>query len=144
MTTVDKQILLVDDDPGILRLLAMRLKASGYGVEAVESAEKALASFASSLPQLIITDLRMQGMDQALQANAVFWGIAERLSANAIHLAMSLLLLASPWLLLLAAPLHSAINLCFMRFLKRSLPAAQMVLLVLAALLLLASLWLAR
>jgi two-component system response regulator GlrR len=37
------RILLVDDDPGLLRLLSIRLRAEEYEVEAVESAHKALA-----------------------------------------------------------------------------------------------------
>ena len=36
------KILLVDDDPGLLRLLSIRLRAEGYDIEAVESAEAAL------------------------------------------------------------------------------------------------------
>ena len=36
------RILLVDDDPGLLRLLSIRLRAEGYDVEAVESANAAL------------------------------------------------------------------------------------------------------
>jgi len=58
-----KRILVVDDDPSLLRLLSLRLESAGYQVEAVESAEKALASLASFQPYLIITDLRMGGMD---------------------------------------------------------------------------------
>ena len=37
-------LLLVDDDPGLLRLLSIRLRAEMYDVEAVESAHKALAN----------------------------------------------------------------------------------------------------
>ncbi len=58
-----KRILVVDDDPSLLRLLSLRLESAGYQVEAVESAEKALACLASFQPYLIITDLRMGGMD---------------------------------------------------------------------------------
>ena len=58
-----KRILVVDDDPSLLRLLSLRLESAGYEVEAVESAEKALACLASFQPYLIITDLRMGGMD---------------------------------------------------------------------------------
>jgi two-component system response regulator GlrR len=61
--TVTPKILLVDDDPGLLRLLSMRLQASGYRIEAVESGEKAMVAFAVEQPQLLITDLRMSGMD---------------------------------------------------------------------------------
>jgi len=56
-------LLLVDDDPDLLRLLAIRLKANGYGVTAVESGQKALAAIAHSRPDLVLTDLRMEGMD---------------------------------------------------------------------------------
>jgi two-component system response regulator GlrR len=55
--------LLVDDDPDLLRLLAIRLKANGYGVTAVDTAQRALASIAASRPDLVLTDLRMEGMD---------------------------------------------------------------------------------
>jgi two-component system response regulator GlrR len=56
-------LLLVDDDPDLLRLLAIRLKANGYGVTAVDSAQRALASIAASRPDLVLTDLKMEGMD---------------------------------------------------------------------------------
>ena len=56
-------ILLVDDDADILKLLSLRLSAAGYRVQAVDSGEKALAALAASRPDLIITDLKMGGMD---------------------------------------------------------------------------------
>jgi two-component system response regulator GlrR len=57
------RILLVDDDPGLLRLLSIRLRAEDYEVEAVESAQKALAILHRFRPDLVITDLRMDKMD---------------------------------------------------------------------------------
>ena len=57
------RILLVDDDPGLLRLLSIRLRAENYDVEAVESAHKALVSVSQFGPDLVITDLRMDKMD---------------------------------------------------------------------------------
>ena len=57
------KILLVDDDPGLLRLLSIRLRAERYVVEAVESAEKALSVLNRFRPELVITDLRMDKMD---------------------------------------------------------------------------------
>jgi len=57
------KILLVDDDPGLLRLLSIRLRAEGYKVEAVESAHNALAVLNRFSPDLVITDLRMDKMD---------------------------------------------------------------------------------
>jgi two-component system response regulator GlrR len=57
------RILLVDDDPGLLRLLSIRLRAEQYDVEAVESAEAALGALPRFRPDLVITDLRMENMD---------------------------------------------------------------------------------
>ncbi|HKI64724.1 MAG TPA: sigma 54-interacting transcriptional regulator [Burkholderiales bacterium] len=57
------KILLVDDDKDLLQLIAMRLAAAGYSVSTADSGESALASFSVSRPQLVITDLRMHGMD---------------------------------------------------------------------------------
>jgi len=57
------RILVVDDDPGLLRLLSIRLRAEGYDVEAVETAAEALAALPQFRPDLVITDLRMENMD---------------------------------------------------------------------------------
>jgi two-component system, NtrC family, response regulator GlrR len=57
------RILLVDDDPGLLRLLGIRLSAEHYDVEAVESAAEALTALPRFRPDLVITDLRMENMD---------------------------------------------------------------------------------
>jgi two-component system response regulator GlrR len=63
MTTAKPKILLVDDDPDLLRLLSIRLQGGGYTVTAVASAEAALSQVAVSSPDVVITDLRMGGMD---------------------------------------------------------------------------------
>ncbi len=57
------RILVVDDDPGLLRLLTIRLRAEQYDVEAVESAAQALVAASRFRPDLVITDLRMDQMD---------------------------------------------------------------------------------
>jgi len=56
-------ILLVDDDPDILKLVSLRLSAAGHGVKEAESGERALALLAAARPDLVITDLKMDGMD---------------------------------------------------------------------------------
>src|SRR5688572_9543377 len=56
------RILAVDDDPGLLRLLTIRLRAENYEVEAVESAVAALAAAGRFRPDLVVTDLRMSQM----------------------------------------------------------------------------------
>jgi len=57
------RILAVDDDPGLLRLLTIRLRAENYDVEGVESGAAALAAASRFRPDLVITDLRMDHMD---------------------------------------------------------------------------------
>ncbi len=57
------RILVVDDDPGLLRLLTIRLRAESYDVEAVEGGPQALAAASRFRPDLVITDLRMEPMD---------------------------------------------------------------------------------
>lgn len=59
----DASILLVDDDDGLRRLLSMRLGAAGFDVQEAESAEAALASVRRERPTLVVTDLKMDGMD---------------------------------------------------------------------------------
>ncbi len=63
MANENPRVLLVDDDKDLLQLIAMRLSAAGYAVTAVEAGEAALAALAVSRPQVVVTDLRMQGMD---------------------------------------------------------------------------------
>ncbi|WP_440997737.1 sigma 54-interacting transcriptional regulator [Arhodomonas sp. SL1] len=57
------RILVVDDDPGVLRLLSIRLRSRGYEVATAASGEEALSNVTAIRPHLVITDLRMDGMD---------------------------------------------------------------------------------
>jgi two-component system response regulator GlrR len=63
MSGLRGDILVVDDDPDLLRLMQIRLSAAGYNVTTAESAEQALAHFAVARPQVVVTDLRMGHMD---------------------------------------------------------------------------------
>lgn len=56
-------ILVVDDDVDILTLLSMRLEAHGFRVTQTNSGEEALSKIGVQRPDLIISDLRMPGMD---------------------------------------------------------------------------------
>jgi len=58
-----KQILIVDDDPNLLRLLSIRLTAAGYQVKSANNAKEALGFLQGYCPDLLISDLRMEGMD---------------------------------------------------------------------------------
>lgn len=57
------RLLVVDDDPDMLRLLSMRLNAAGYQVTAVGSAEAALSQLDIERPQLVLSDVRLPGKD---------------------------------------------------------------------------------
>ncbi len=56
-------VLVVDDDEDILRLLTMRLRARGFRVTAVGSAEQALARIAVDTPRVVVSDVRLPGQD---------------------------------------------------------------------------------
>jgi len=56
-------LLLVDDDADLLKLLSMRLHAAGHRVTTVESAEAALTQLAVARPQLVVSDVRLPGRD---------------------------------------------------------------------------------
>lgn len=58
-----QRILTVDDDADILKLLNMRLKAAGYQTMSASNGEEALAQIAINRPALVISDMRMPGMD---------------------------------------------------------------------------------
>jgi two-component system response regulator GlrR len=58
-----RRILIVDDDPALLKLLRLRLSHEGYDVLEADSAERALALLAAHKPDLLITDMQMAGMD---------------------------------------------------------------------------------
>jgi two-component system KDP operon response regulator KdpE len=51
------RVLVVDDEPQILRALRTSLRGAGYEVEAVETAEAALTSAAVNPPDAVILDL---------------------------------------------------------------------------------------
>jgi two-component system response regulator GlrR len=61
--TSTPRILLVDDDTALLRLLEMRLQASGYEISCADSGEQALEQIRQHSFDLVLTDLRMDGMD---------------------------------------------------------------------------------
>jgi len=56
-------ILLVDDDPNLLSVLARRLTREGFDVRTAPSGLAALAAMERAWPSLLIVDLMMPGMD---------------------------------------------------------------------------------
>ncbi len=63
MTKRQYKILLVDDEADLLRLWRLRLESNNYDVSVAECAEEALAIFSVVKPDVVLTDLRMPGID---------------------------------------------------------------------------------
>ena len=74
MSGTGYRVLLVDDEEDLLSLWKVRLKSNGYEVITALSGEEALAKFSISNPHLVLTDLRMPGID----GMALFEAIRER------------------------------------------------------------------
>jgi len=58
-----EKILLVDDEEGIRKVLSIYLMDSGYTVSTAESGEEALEIFRKTQPPIVLTDIKMPGMD---------------------------------------------------------------------------------
>jgi DNA-binding response OmpR family regulator len=72
--TKGARILVVDDDPVILRLIEVNLDLEGFEVETADRGEDAITRARDSSPDLIILDLMMPEMSG--------WEIAERLQQD--------------------------------------------------------------
>jgi two-component system KDP operon response regulator KdpE len=60
---VSARVLLVDDDPTLLRFLREYLEREGYSVQTAERGQEALRAFYDHRPDLVILDVMMPGMD---------------------------------------------------------------------------------
>jgi DNA-binding NtrC family response regulator len=56
-------ILVIDDDTSLRRVLEYNLQEAGYAVATAASGEEGLAMFDEVNPSLVITDMKMPGMD---------------------------------------------------------------------------------
>ena len=65
------RILLVDDDPNLLVLLAEQLRADGYDVQTARDGDEALRRLATGWPDLLIIDLMMPRVDGLTLAREV-------------------------------------------------------------------------
>ncbi|MDA1055499.1 MAG: response regulator [Planctomycetota bacterium] len=74
MNNAGREVLLVEPEPVVSEVTAFRLELLGYRVICVESAEAALAKISVSIPDLVITDLVLPGLDGM--------GLIERLTTD--------------------------------------------------------------
>ncbi|HJV24325.1 MAG TPA: response regulator [Aromatoleum sp.] len=61
--TAPPSVLIVDDDPRNRKLIETLLRVDGFDVRAADSGAAALAAVAAALPDLVLLDLMMPGMD---------------------------------------------------------------------------------
>ncbi len=69
-----KKILIIDDEPQIVLLSVRRLTANGYAVVTASSGEQGLKKARKEMPDLILLDQVMPGMDG--------WGVLDRLKKD--------------------------------------------------------------
>ncbi len=60
---MSKRLLIVDDEPNLLRAVAACLKTERYEVNTARSGREALMQLAEAVPDLLVSDIRMPGMD---------------------------------------------------------------------------------
>jgi DNA-binding NtrC family response regulator len=62
VVTVAKRVLLVDDEPGILKVLSIQLKLKGYGVISTNSGAEAIEMVRTQGPDAVLLDILMPGV----------------------------------------------------------------------------------
>jgi DNA-binding NarL/FixJ family response regulator len=68
---VAKRILVVDDEAKLLRAVAVTLREEGYEVSTASGGAEALVSASASVPDLVVSDIRMPRMDGYQLARAL-------------------------------------------------------------------------
>ena len=58
-----KKLLLVDDEEGIRKVLGISLSDMGYDVLTAENGDEALSIFRTQSPPIVLTDIKMPGLD---------------------------------------------------------------------------------
>ena len=54
-----KKILIVDDEPGIVKLLSLRLKAKGFEIFEARDGDECVSVAVKEIPDLILLDIKM-------------------------------------------------------------------------------------
>ena len=60
---MSKRLLVIDDERDLLQAVAVCLRSQGYDVTTAQSGAEGLLRIAENLPDLVISDIRMPGMD---------------------------------------------------------------------------------
>ena len=70
-SAVQSRILVVDDDPMLRNLIKLRLKRRGYVVYEAEDGEQAVTEFKQCLPEIVLMDANMPGLDGFAATQAI-------------------------------------------------------------------------
>ena len=73
---MSKKILIIEDEDDISELIRINLEAAGFGVDIAADGETGLKKTISGLPDAVILDIRLPGMDG--------WEVCRRLKADAV------------------------------------------------------------
>jgi DNA-binding response OmpR family regulator len=60
---IQHHVLLVDDEPHVLRVLRLSLERAGYSVATANDGNDALSEIAKCRPDVLVTDIKMDGMN---------------------------------------------------------------------------------
>jgi two-component system OmpR family response regulator len=63
MAETKKKVLLVDDEPAILKILGIKLRVSGFEVVTAINGQEALTLIDSARPDIVLLDVIMPGID---------------------------------------------------------------------------------
>ncbi len=58
-----KRILIVDDQPHVIRVLKLNMEAEGYRIDSASNGHEALEKIAANEPDVLVTDIQMPGMN---------------------------------------------------------------------------------
>ncbi len=83
------KILVVDDEPDVLRLIAATLEHNGYDVVTADSGPKALRVLENSLFDLVILDVMMPGMSG--------FEVCRKIKSNPKHQSVPVVFLTAKW-----------------------------------------------
>ena len=59
----EEKILLIDDEEANVRVLSMSLRSDGYHVVTASNGRQGVEAFKNERPQIVLTDIRMPGID---------------------------------------------------------------------------------
>jgi len=81
--------------------------------------------------------MKQMGMEKSLAPSTPFWGALERVTAGAVHIGFSLLLVFNPFTIIFTIPLHSFINFFVIKMNNTSIQKSQLSFLVIGGIIML-------